>query len=171
MQINGHRAHVLLDGGSTLDMISANFASVLTLEMFQLKKPIKLQMATSGSRSSINHRVRVELQVGEFRQMRYFDVVNLNHYNVILGTPFLKEHKIILNYARHGSFKLKDRWFPVREGDFSSPLSRNGEEMDKAVNGNRGSTKESGFKPKYRRSADGSKGKEPSPSAPSRRSH
>jgi hypothetical protein len=69
MQINGNRAHVLLDGGSTLDMISANFTSVLALEMFQLKKPIKLQMATSGSRSSINHGARAELQVGEFKQM------------------------------------------------------------------------------------------------------
>ncbi len=171
MRINGHRAHVLLDGGSTLDMISANFASVLALEMFQLKKPIKLQMATSGSRSSINHGARAELQVGEFKQMRYFDVVNLDRYNVILGTPFLKEHKIILNYAGHGSFKLKDRWFPVREGDFSSPLSKNGEETDNAVSGTKSSTKENGFKPKYRGSTDGSNGKEPSPSVPDKRTH
>ena len=98
-------------------------------------------------------------------------MVNLDRYNVILGTPFLKEHKIILNYAGHGSFKLKDRWFPVREGDFSSPLSKNGEETGNAVDETKSSTKESGFKPKYRGLADGNKGKEPSPSASSKRSH
>ncbi|KAF8626391.1 hypothetical protein AX15_004889 [Amanita polypyramis BW_CC] len=171
MRINGHRAHVLLDGGSTLDMISANFASVLALEMFQLKKPIKLQMATSGSRSSINHGARAELQVGEFKQMRYFDVVNLDRYNIILGTPFLKEHKIILNYAGHGSFKLKDRWFPVREGEFSSPLSKIGEETDISVDRTKFSTKENGSNSQSRRFIGGSKGKEYSPLAPAKRSH
>ena len=39
MRINGHKAHVLLDRGSMLDMISANFAAVHKLNMFQLKKP------------------------------------------------------------------------------------------------------------------------------------
>ncbi len=29
----------------------------------------------------------------------------------------------MLNYAGSGSFKLGDRWFPVKEGDFGSPLS------------------------------------------------
>jgi hypothetical protein len=49
MRINGQKAHVLLDGGSTINMISVNFASVHKLDLFQLKKPVKLQMATSGS--------------------------------------------------------------------------------------------------------------------------
>ena len=89
MRINSHKAHVLLDRGSTLDMVSANFATVHKLDMFQLKKPIKLQMATSGSGSVINYGAKAELQVGELKEQRYFDVVNLDRYHVILGTPFL----------------------------------------------------------------------------------
>ena len=108
MHINGQKAHVLLDGGSTLDMVSANFASVHKLNMFQLKKPVKLQMATSGSRSVINYGAQAKLQVGRFKQSRYFDMVNLDRYHVILGTPFLKEHGVMLNYTGHGSFKLND---------------------------------------------------------------
>ena len=61
--------------------------------------------------------------MGDLKQQRYFDVVNLDRYQVILGTPFLKEHKIMLNYAGSGKFKLGDQWFPVKEGDFGSPLS------------------------------------------------
>ena len=108
MCINGQKAHVLLDGGSMLDMVSANFAPVHKLNMFQLKKPVKLQMATSGSCSVINYGAQAKLQVGGFKQSRYFDVVNLDRYHVILGTPFLKEHGVMLNYAGHGSFKLND---------------------------------------------------------------
>jgi hypothetical protein len=116
MHINGHKAHVLLDGGSTLDMISANFAAVHKLDMFQLKKPIKLQMATSGSHSVINYGARAELHIGELKEQCYFDVVNLDRYHAILGMPFLHEFDIMLNYAGYGSFKLKDRWFCRESG-------------------------------------------------------
>ncbi len=95
MRINGHKVHGLLDGGSTLDLISANFAKVHQLKMFELKNPIRLQMAMSGSRSSIQYGAHAELKVGDLKQQRYFDIVNLDWYQVILGMPFLKEHKII----------------------------------------------------------------------------
>jgi hypothetical protein len=126
MQINGHKAPVLLDSGSTIDMISANFASIHKLDLFQLKKPVKLQMATSGSRSVINFGAKAEIECGDFSQTCYFDVVNLDRYQVVLGTPFLKQLNVILNYAGSGSFKLGDRWFPVREGEFVRPLSKVG---------------------------------------------
>ncbi|KAF8697705.1 hypothetical protein AX14_001294 [Amanita brunnescens Koide BX004] len=160
MRINGHRAHVLLDGGSTLDMISANFATVQKLDMFQLKKPIKLQMATSGSRSVINYRAKAELHVGELKEQRYFDVVNLDRYNVILGTPFLKQHEVTLNYAGHGSFKLKGRWFLVQDSEFGNPLSKEGEKADKPAQDVK-NTKE----------PTGSMGKGNSKPAPDKRTH
>ena len=50
-------------------------------------------------------------------------MVNLDRYQVILGTPFLREHGVLLNYTGSGSFKLGNRWFPVKEGDFGNPLS------------------------------------------------
>lgn len=68
MCINGQKAHVLLDGGSTTDVISANFASFHKLDLFQLKKPIKLQMATSGSHSVINFGAKAQITCGSFSQ-------------------------------------------------------------------------------------------------------
>jgi hypothetical protein len=124
MRINGHKAHVLLDGGSTLDMVSANFVVVHKLDMFQLKTPLKLQMAMSGSRSVINYGVKAELQVGGLKEQRYFDVVNLDRYQVILGTPFLKHHGVMLNYTDHGSFKLDGRWFPVMDLEVVKPIMK-----------------------------------------------
>jgi hypothetical protein len=133
MRVNGHKAHVLLDGGSTLDMILANFAAVHKLEMFQLKKPLKLQMATSGSRSIINYGAKAELHVGALKEQRYFNVVNLDRYHVILGTPFLKHHGVLLNYNGHGSFRLKGSWFQVKDEEFSNPLSKGREETVRPV--------------------------------------
>ena len=129
VRINGHKAHVLLDGGSTIDMISANFAKVHQLNVFQLKKPIKLQMATSGSRSVIQYGARADLRLGDLNQGRYFDVVNLDRYHAILGTPFLKEHEVMLNYVGHSSFRLKNRWFPRQRWRLWEPsFFRGGEE-------------------------------------------
>ena len=126
MRVNRHKAHILLDGGSTIDMISVNFASIHKLDLFQLKKPVRLQMATSGSHSIINFGVKATLECGDYSQAHYFDVVNLDRYQVVLGTLVLRQHGIILNYARSGSFKFGDRWFLVREGEFMRPLSNGG---------------------------------------------
>jgi hypothetical protein len=130
MRINGQKAHVLLDGGSTIDMISANFASVHKLDLFQLKKLIKLQMATSGSRLVINFGAKAQITCRSYSQTRYFDMVNLDRYQVVLGTPFLKQQKVMLNYTGSRSFKLEDRWFHVREGELSKPLSNGGESTE-----------------------------------------
>jgi hypothetical protein len=121
------KAHVLLDCGSTLDMISANFAASSKLDMFQLKKPVKLQMATSGSKSTINFGARAEVKIGEFRQKRYFDVVNLDRYDAILGTPFLTENEVLLNFAGNGSFRISGRWFPVGSKDLKHSSFKEGE--------------------------------------------
>jgi hypothetical protein len=121
------KAHVLLDCGSTLDMISANFAASSKLDMFQLKKPVKLQMATSGSKSTINFGARAEVKIGEFHQKRYFDVVNLDRYDAILGTPFLTENEVLLNFAGNGSFRISGRWFPVGSKDLKHSSFKEGE--------------------------------------------
>ena len=127
MKIGDLKARVLLDSGSTLDMISANYAAVAKLDMFQLKKPVKLQMATSGSHSSINFGAQAHIQIGNLRQERYFDIVSLDRYDVILGIPFLKENKVLLSFAGSGSFKINDRWFPVGSTEPKNSNPREGE--------------------------------------------
>src|SRR6266568_232334 len=81
IRIGEIKAHVLLDCGSMLDMVSANYTATSKLDMFPLKKPVRLQMATSGSHTTIQFGARAEIQIGKFRQKRYFDVVNLDRYD------------------------------------------------------------------------------------------
>jgi hypothetical protein len=131
MKIGELKARVLLDSGSTLDMILANYAAVMKLEMFQLKKPVKLQMATAGSGSSINFGACTEIQIGELCQKRYFDIVNLDRYDAILGIPFLKENQVLLNFTGNGSFKINSRWFPVGSAKPKTHFSKQGGESSR----------------------------------------
>jgi Retroviral aspartyl protease/Zinc knuckle len=140
IRVGGIKAHVLLDCGSTLDMISANFAAIAKLEMFQLKKPIKLQMATSGSRSIINYGARAEIRIGNTRQERYFDVVNLDRYDAIFGTPFLKDNSVLLNFAGNGSFRLHGEWFPVGSEELKNKTPKVGEEAGSSSKNNKRGT-------------------------------
>ena len=78
VRISEIKAHILLDCGSMLDMVSVNYAATSKLDMFQLKKPVRLQMATSGSHTMIQFSARAEIRFGEICQKQYFDVVNLS---------------------------------------------------------------------------------------------
>jgi hypothetical protein len=55
-----------------------------------------------GSRSKINSLVNVSYSYQNIRAVRRFDVANLNDYDVILGTPWIFQHKVCigLNPAR-----------------------------------------------------------------------
>ncbi len=141
IRIGEIKAHVLLDCSSTLDMVSANYATMSKLDMFQLKKPVRLQMATSGSCTTIQFGARAEIRFGEICQKRYFDIINLDRYNAILGIPFLKDNEVLMNFSGMGSFRLAGQWFQVgskelrhssfKEGEGTEASSKNKKEVSR----------------------------------------
>ena len=108
-------------------MISANYTATSKLDMFQLKKAVRLQMATSGSRTTIQFGAHAEIKFVEFRQKRYFDVINLDRYDAILGILFLKDNEVLMNFAGTGSFRLAGRWFQVGSKELRHSSYREGE--------------------------------------------
>ena len=75
----------------------------------------------------INFSAWAEIQFGGLCQKRYFDIVNLDRYDTILGIPFLKENKVLLNLAGSGSFKINSCWFPVGSTESKNSHSKEGE--------------------------------------------
>ena len=75
----------------------------------------------------INFSAWAEIQFGGLRQKRYFDIVNLDRYDAILGIPFLKENKVLLNLAGSSSFKINSHWFPVGSMESKNSHSKEGE--------------------------------------------
>ncbi|KAI9070208.1 hypothetical protein FKP32DRAFT_1541229, partial [Trametes sanguinea] len=98
VKVNGLPARALLDSGSLSDFISAKFAHQLHIKVFELAKPRPVHLAVQGSRAEINFGCRTVLEYERIRTDRYFDVVSLLNYNLILGTPFLYQHRITLSF-------------------------------------------------------------------------
>ena len=100
VEINGLRGLALLDSGSSIDCISPDFARVAKVKAFVLEKPVGLQLGCVGSRSSINFGVRTDVNIGRHSQKLYMDVVNIDHYDVILGVPSLQQYGTRLDFAK-----------------------------------------------------------------------
>ena len=98
VNINGHPARALLDSGSLGDFISTTLADQLKLNKENLEVPLGLQLAVQGSRSKINSRAKAKFQYQEITEDRYFDIINLSYYDIILGTPWLFQHGVCLGF-------------------------------------------------------------------------
>lgn len=99
VKINGLEAYALLDTGSTTVSITHDFARVANLSVIQLDNPITLQLGTVGSRSVINFGSRASLELGPIKDNDiYLDVVNIDRYDMIIGTPFMRKHGLIMDF-------------------------------------------------------------------------
>ena len=87
-------------------MISSEFTRAAKIKTFTLEKPIGIQLAVTGSKSVINYGTNTTINVNGNKSKEYFDVVNINYYNAILGTPFLKKYKVIIDFVQD-CLKLK----------------------------------------------------------------
>jgi hypothetical protein len=96
VHINGHLARALIDSGSLSDFMSVTLADQLKIPRIELAKPIVMQLAVQGSRSKVNHGVTANLKYQSINSKRYFDIINLQNYDLVLGTPFLFQHKVMI---------------------------------------------------------------------------
>ena len=65
-------------------------------------------MAVTGSKSVINHGVNVTIKYEGRESKEYFDIINIDYYDAILGTPFLRKHKVIIDFVNN-CLRLKDK--------------------------------------------------------------
>ena len=63
------------------------------IKTFALEKPIALQLACISSQSIINYGTHVTIKLGRKIVEEYFDIANVEHYDVILGNPFLRKKR------------------------------------------------------------------------------
>ncbi|KAI0072453.1 hypothetical protein K474DRAFT_1726985, partial [Panus rudis PR-1116 ss-1] len=94
VHINGHPTRALLDSGSLADFMSAKLAHQLGIKTFELVKPLPVHLAVQGSHAKINMGCKASIRYQGISKDRYFDIVNLLNYDLILGTPFLFQHQI-----------------------------------------------------------------------------
>jgi hypothetical protein len=107
IKIGGLKANVLLDCGSTTEMVSPEFTRVAKLQPVELVERLGLRLAVKGSSSKLNYGTWAEIDWGLIQAKRYFDIVNIDRYDAILGTPFLWENKITLIFEDEGKILHK----------------------------------------------------------------
>ena len=96
--VNGKPARALLDSGSLGDFVSSTLVDQLAVKRETLDSPISLQLAVQGSRSKVNARATLKLEYQDICEDRTFDVININNYDLILGTPWMYQHQICLGF-------------------------------------------------------------------------
>ena len=80
-------------------MISPDFSRVADLKVFKLDKQVPLQLGTVGSRASINFGTKPKVDFHLITSCSYyFDIVNINRDDCILGTPFMRRYGIKLDF-------------------------------------------------------------------------
>ena len=92
-------AHCLLDSGCEGVMVSPNFARATGMKLTKLEQPIGLQLACVGSKSTINYGTEATIVFGNTHVEEYLNVANIDYYDVILGTPFLRCLGVTLDFT------------------------------------------------------------------------
>ena len=66
----------------------------------------------------INYRTHVTIKIGCKVVEEYFDIVNVEHYDTILGTPFLRKMGIVLDFRSSGMAWIGNKVMPTGKVSF-----------------------------------------------------
>ncbi|KAJ7179804.1 hypothetical protein C8R43DRAFT_831983, partial [Mycena crocata] len=98
VKVNGHAVFALFDSGCTTEACSPDFARVAGIKVFPIQSEITLQLGTAGSRSKINHGMTATVEYDDIKSEEYLDIVNLDQFDLIIGTKFMRKHKMSLDF-------------------------------------------------------------------------
>ena len=112
-EINSVKAHCLLDSRHEGVLPSLEFTQATGIKTFSLEKPIALQLACIGSQSIINYGTHATIKLGCKVVEEYFDIANVEHYNAILGTPFIRKMGIVLDFRSPGMVQIGNEVIPT----------------------------------------------------------
>src|SRR6266705_1220268 len=101
IKIAGVKAYMLFDSGAETNAISLDYIQAVHIPILQLENPVLLQMGTQGTHSQIIYGMNVDIEINGHVQTHYFNVVNINKYDVILGATWLNENKALLDFESY----------------------------------------------------------------------
>ncbi len=131
--IEGHKARALIDSSSLSDFMSMTLADQLNLRKIELEKPNLLHLVVQESCLKINHGVKPKFEYQGIDEQRYFDIANLSNYNVILGTPFLFQHKVTMGINENIVHIGSEESLPIEGANVSELASRSVELTEEAI--------------------------------------
>ena len=73
-------------------------AEQLGVKHIELAKLLTMQLTVQGSQSWVNYGATAQIEYQGINVEWYFDLVNLQSYDLILGTPFLFQHCVMIGF-------------------------------------------------------------------------
>jgi len=101
VSVNGMEAWTLWDSGSTTTGITPTFAQMAEVVVDTLIDPHILQLGTVGSRSIIKYGADVPVTLAGKSMPVYVDIANFDRYDMIMGTPFMRAHGVVLDFVKN----------------------------------------------------------------------
>jgi len=78
--------------------MSLTLADQLAVKHSTLYALLSLQLAVQGSRSKVNSARMVQFKYQGIDETHSFDIINLNSYDLILGTLWMHQHQVCLGF-------------------------------------------------------------------------
>ncbi|KAG6886835.1 hypothetical protein C0995_004011 [Termitomyces sp. Mi166 len=101
VEVNGHPAWTLWDSGSTTMGIMPQFVHVNAIHVHELTEPLMLQLGTVGSCTVVQFSTEVKIKMSGHLTKEYVDIANFDHYDMIIGTPFMHKNKVTLDFVNN----------------------------------------------------------------------
>jgi hypothetical protein len=98
VKVNGIEAYTCWDSGSELDAISPDFTRATGVEPAAKKSALRIRLGTKGSSATTSYEVSPMLDFGNTKFTHDLDVVNLDRWDLLLGSPFCNKHGVVLDY-------------------------------------------------------------------------
>jgi len=97
-KVNDQIAKTLVDQQTAgADLISSTFCTLHKIPLHKMNPPVILQMTMKGSRGSLTHYIIVQLDWLGYLEERIMLVAALKDWDVILGSPALRDIKAVIN--------------------------------------------------------------------------
>jgi hypothetical protein len=113
----------MFDSGSTSDAVSPEFAQVAQLKVFVLEEPVPIQLGCKGSRSTIVYGTYGQVKFDRIKEEHYFDVVNIDRYDAIIGIGFMRKFGIKLDPEKDNIIVRKSVVPAMKEGEDTKEIA------------------------------------------------
>jgi hypothetical protein len=83
-----------------MDSITPEFAFATKAKQIKLEEQVVLQLGCVGSRSKISYGTKVPINLCSIQDHIYLDLVNIDQYDCIIGTPFMNTYGVCLDFVK-----------------------------------------------------------------------
>ncbi|KIJ50631.1 hypothetical protein M422DRAFT_159536 [Sphaerobolus stellatus SS14] len=104
--VGGTKTRCLFNSGCEGIIMSSEFVQATGLHMHKLPEPIGVQQAFQGSRAKLYYTVTRDITIGQRTYSEMFDIANVDYYDIMLGTPFLRRVKANIDFNGIGSIVI-----------------------------------------------------------------